>query len=101
MELRLKIEDVFNNILSKNQLLLEKGQQKCCNCDFEAVVSYIPIPIKKTRDQIFCKGWSCSYRCLISFLKNQRNDGIMEYNYSLNIIWGLMPFLITNWNDES
>lgn len=71
----------------------------CSNCELSLKAKCpkeIPIPVKRDKDCIWCEGWCCSYVCLMDFLRNQRNKGRMEYNYSLNIVWGLMPFLITN-----
>ena len=99
MELQLKIEEVFNEILKKKQIYQSEISTKCSNGCLTKTKTYIPIPIRKSRDQIWCKGWCCSYKCLIDFLRKQKTDGNVEYNYSLNIIWALMPFLVTNWAD--
>ena len=96
MELVVQVDELIRSVLCKSIIINEDNVMKCKYCKKNNNNSFLPIPIKKNKDVLLCRGWCCSYNCLITYLKKMKTEGNVNYNYSLNILWSCLPFFITN-----
>jgi hypothetical protein len=67
------------------------NESKKCDCKSSNV---IPIPVKKDKNKIFVDGTCCSFQCLLDYLDKMKFEGNIKYNYSFNILWTILPFMI-------
>lgn len=95
MILEVDINLLYLFILQRYVVVVMK-EHKLCNCLKENY--QLPIPVKKDRTKLFTNGVCCSFECLINFLNNAKYFGDMKYNYSLNIIWSILPFFMNQTN---
>lgn len=63
-------------------------------CECKTNTYNIPIPIKKEKSKLYMNGTCCSFQCLLSYLDRKKYEGDLIYNYSLNILWIILPFMI-------
>lgn len=83
---------IYKYQLQKYQII-NNNSVKICKCDN---TNCIPIPIKKIKEKIICEDSCCSIDCMFKILKEKKINGDMIYQYSLNILYIILPFLIKN-----
>ena len=93
-ELDVDINLVYLHLIEKFQYsFISPPEDYCVNCQKNPERN-LPIPIKLKQNKIICKNNTCSFTCLIEYLKKQKQIGNMENIYSFNIVWTILPFYL-------
>lgn len=79
--------------LLQRYIIIFIDQDKKCKC--KNYTYKLPIPIKKDKNKLTIDGYCCSFQCLLEYLDKVKYQGDLKYNYSLNIIWSILPFMIS------
>jgi hypothetical protein len=85
----LDINEVYLYLL-KRYTIITKNSDKKCDCKSKNG-STLFIPIKKEKDKMFMYGYCCTFPCMLKFLDHTSD---MTYNYSYNVLWTILPFMI-------
>jgi hypothetical protein len=99
MILEIDINSVYLFLLQRYNIVVYTTEKKC-KCSSSKL---IPIPVKKDKERIFMDGTCCSFSCLLKYVDDCKyQNKNMKYNYSLNVLWTILPFMIrqTHFNNN-
>ena len=87
MLFEIDINLVYLYLLQRYTVVFDDDKRKC-NC---VKLLQIPIPVYQDKNKITMNGTCCSFACMLNYLDN---SNLMIYNYSFNILWSVLQFLI-------
>jgi hypothetical protein len=79
--------------LLQRYIIIWLSKDKKCSCT--TINHNLPIPVKKDKTKLIIEGTCCSFDCLLRYLDEAKYRGDLKYIYSLNILWVVLSFMVS------